>query len=371
MDLSGVSEPCQSGSCVLHTAVIVVTSALIICVNLINIIIIPRSLNISRTYGKYFMLSLACADLGVGLIVTPFSILPSVHGYWMYGAQWCTFLAITVAALCSISIFSIMCVCIDRYIHIQHALRYDEILSKRKCLITVAVIWIGTFGIFTLHKVFSGNYYFDHKSYICTINFPRDWIFTLFIIFTVVTPAFVVITSCTFKIYAISRRHVNEINALERQCQVFTIPVSSLEPLRNTRYIASGELGSDESQLERDCSSNYQNITDNYNHFAELSESNITVSPNSRVSKWKALKINLTIVVSFTIAWIPYSIIQVIMGFYRRDAIPQTITFIIMWLAFANSFWNFVVYFVMNKHFRVALYKYCRSLIRRTKVHPL
>ena len=126
MDLSGVSEPCQSGSCVLHTAVIVVTSTLIICANLINIIIIPRSLNISRTYGKYFMLSLACADLGVGLIVTPFSILPSVHGYWMYGAQWCTFLAITVAALCSISIFSIMCVCIDRYIHIQHALRYDE-----------------------------------------------------------------------------------------------------------------------------------------------------------------------------------------------------------------------------------------------------
>ena len=371
MDLSGASEPCQSGSCVLHTVVIVGTSALIIFVNLINIIIIPRWLNISRTYGKYFMLSLACADLGVGLIVTPFSILPSVHGYWMYGTRWCTFLAITVAALCSISIFSIMCVCIDRYIHIKYALRYDAILSKRKCLITVAVIWIGTFAIFTLHKVFSGNYYYDHKSYICTINFPRDWIFTLFIIFTVVIPAFIVITFCNFKIYAISRRHVNEINALERQCQVFTIVVSSLEPLRNTRYITTGKLRSDEGQLEGACPENYQNITDNYNDFAELSESNIMVSPKSRVSKWKALKINLIIVVSFTIAWIPYSIIQVIMGFYKRDAIPQTITFIIMWLAFANSFWNFVVYFVMNRHFRVAVYKYCRSLIRRTKVHPI
>ena len=258
-----------------------------------------------------------------------------------------------------------------QYINIQHALRYHQILSKRKCLITVAVIWIGTFGIFTLHKVFSGNYYCDHKSYICTINFPQDWIFTLFIIFTVVTPAFIVITFCTFKIYAISRRHVNEINALERQCKVFVTAASSPKPLNNTRHNETVELESVEGQLERDFSHNCQSVTDNCNDNAQRSESNITTSPNSRVSKWKALKINLIIVVSFTIAWIPYSIIQVVMGFYRIDAIPETITFIIMWLALANSFWNFVVYFVMNKHFRDALYKYCRFLIRKTKVHPL
>ena len=99
-------------------------------------------------------------------------------------------------------------------------MHYVTVKSFR--LVITCAIWIGAFAIFTLHKIFSGNYYYDQNSFICTIDFPQDWIFTLFIISTMVKPAFTIITFCTFKIYAISKRHVNDINALHRQCYVFS-----------------------------------------------------------------------------------------------------------------------------------------------------
>ena len=123
-----------------------------------------------------------------------------------------------------------MCVCVDRYILIQYALRYNQILSKRKYLLIVTMIWTGAFGIFTLHRAFSGNYYYDHKAFICTIDFPQDWIFTLFIISIVVTPAFTVISFCTIKIYTISKRHVQDIKPLQQQYKAFTI-TSSHDPI--------------------------------------------------------------------------------------------------------------------------------------------
>ena len=260
-----------------------------------------------------------------------------------------------------------MCVCVDRYLHIRYALRCSQILSKRMCLVTISAIWIGAFAIFTLHKGadrnYSGNYYYDQNSFICTIDFLQDWIFTLFIISIVVTPAFTIIPFCMFKIYAISKRHVNDINALHRQCYVFTIT-------NFTQFSAKNNIKDHSDITEQGSKDKEIAGTERVDDYPKSDNDNSRIF-NKNVSKWRAMKINLITVISFAVAWIPYSIIQVIMDFHGKNSIPPNATFVIMWIAFANSSWNFVVYFIMNRHFRDALYTFGRSLLHKNRVHPL
>ncbi|GCB86371.1 hypothetical protein scyTo_0027008 [Scyliorhinus torazame] len=74
-----------------------------------------------KSSTNYFLVSLAVADLAVGVLVIPASIVISakitmdVHG--------CLFLACLVLVFTQNSIFSLLAIAIDRYIAVNHPLR--------------------------------------------------------------------------------------------------------------------------------------------------------------------------------------------------------------------------------------------------------
>ncbi|XP_007894666.1 adenosine receptor A2b [Callorhinchus milii] len=98
-----------------------------------------------KTATNYFLVSLAVADIAVGLFAIPFAIVISIglptdfHG--------CLFLVSFVLVQTQSSIFSLLAVAIDRYLAIKVHLRYKGLVTGRRAKLIIAVFWILSFVI--------------------------------------------------------------------------------------------------------------------------------------------------------------------------------------------------------------------------------
>ena len=103
------------------------------------LIITKRSL---RTISNLFLSSLAAADLLVGFVIQPVWISVRYTAYNVdrvqtYGkAIDYIWIHTTVATT-----FNLCCVTLDRHIAIFHPLRYEGILSRKRCYVLIATVW--------------------------------------------------------------------------------------------------------------------------------------------------------------------------------------------------------------------------------------
>ncbi|XP_043910446.1 adenosine receptor A2b [Protopterus annectens] len=94
---------------------------------------------------NYFLVSLAVADIAVGLLAIPFAITISIgfetefHG--------CLFLACFILVLTQSSIFSLLAVAIDRYLAVKIPLRYKSLVTGKRARGVIAIFWILSFVI--------------------------------------------------------------------------------------------------------------------------------------------------------------------------------------------------------------------------------
>ncbi|OCT91138.1 adenosine receptor A2b [Xenopus laevis] len=94
---------------------------------------------------NYFLVSLAVADIAVGLLAIPFAITISIGLETDFHS--CLFFACFVLVLTQSSIFSLLAVAIDRYLAIKIPLRYKSLVSGKRARTIIAVFWILSFVI--------------------------------------------------------------------------------------------------------------------------------------------------------------------------------------------------------------------------------
>ncbi|XP_060700072.1 adenosine A2a receptor a [Hemiscyllium ocellatum] len=89
---------------------------------------------------NFFVVSLAVADIAVGVLAIPFAITIST-GFCslFYG---CLFIACFVLVLTQSSIFSLLAIAIDRYICIKIPLRYNSLVTGQRARAIICVCWI-------------------------------------------------------------------------------------------------------------------------------------------------------------------------------------------------------------------------------------
>ncbi|TKS77989.1 Adenosine receptor A2a [Collichthys lucidus] len=93
-----------------------------------------------QSITNFFVVSLAIADIAVGVLAIPFSIVIST-GFCsnFYG---CLFLACFVLVLTQSSIFSLLAIAIDRYIAIKLPLRYNSLVTGQRAQGIIAICWV-------------------------------------------------------------------------------------------------------------------------------------------------------------------------------------------------------------------------------------
>ncbi|XP_040205384.1 adenosine receptor A2a [Rana temporaria] len=94
---------------------------------------------------NYFVVSLAAADIAVGVLAIPFAISISTGFCTTFHA--CLFIACFVLVLTQSSIFSLLAIACDRYIAIRIPLRYNSLVTSRRANVTIGVCWLLSFVI--------------------------------------------------------------------------------------------------------------------------------------------------------------------------------------------------------------------------------
>nr|XP_032813786.1 trace amine-associated receptor 13c-like [Petromyzon marinus] len=95
-----------------------------------------------QTRTNAFTLSLAVADLLVGLLVMPFSATRSLYGCWFFGPTFCKVHTCMDFLFTTSSIFHLCAIAFDRHVAICDPLRYGARVSRRTVTLLVALCWL-------------------------------------------------------------------------------------------------------------------------------------------------------------------------------------------------------------------------------------
>uniref|UniRef100_A0A0K0EX74 Dopamine receptor 4 (inferred by orthology to a C. elegans protein) n=1 Tax=Strongyloides venezuelensis TaxID=75913 RepID=A0A0K0EX74_STRVS len=161
-----------------------------------------------RNPTGFLIVSLAIADLIVGLVVMPLNSLFEVTNHvWLLGLPMCDlFHAFDILASTS-SIWSLCVISLDRYMAGQDPIGYRDKVSKKKILITIGLVWMVSaclsFPAIIWWRKASPQLYLDE--YKCI--FTNNW---LYIVFSSLVSFYIPLILILFaygRVYLIATRH--------------------------------------------------------------------------------------------------------------------------------------------------------------------
>nr|AZK36081.1 trace amine-associated receptor 3721.TAAR351B [Petromyzon marinus] len=288
-------------------AILLSISAITIAGNILTIasILYFRQL---QTRPNVLTLSLAVADLLVGLLIMPFNAMSSMHNCLFYGRVSCRVHTWLDYIFCTSSIVHLSCISFDRYVAISDPLRYSDSVTHAALAAMLALSWF-SFPIDGLVFMMQWNLVGLEEE--TRRSCPDDCEVILNL------PYAVAITTCAFvltmllmalaydRIYRLARVQSREINSLGAQVQ---------------KASSDGEC----------------------------------------LSKWNAMKrdhnatITLGIIIGiFIVIWMPYFVVSATEPMVGYQAGPVAWE-VINWFTYLNSMANPILFAAFNMSYRWA-----------------
>ncbi|XP_072944032.1 adenosine receptor A3 [Epargyreus clarus] len=254
-----------------------------------------------RRRTNYYIVSLAVADLLVGLLGIPFAILASVG--LPRNLHACLFTVSLLVMLCTISIFCLVAVSVDRYWAILHPMCYSRNVRTKTAVVIISVCWVAGAGVGFLPLF--GWHAAPESAPGCYFVEVMDYNYLLFLYFaTIVTPS-VLLAAFYAHIYRVVVKQMSAVVTVE------------------------GSQGRGGTMLR--------------------------VLGAAQKREVKATQ-NLSIIVFFFIVcWIPLYTINAVKAFMPELDIPNTLTYFCIIFSHLNSAINPLLYAYHLKDFRAAL----------------
>ncbi|XP_067140397.1 adenosine receptor A2a-like [Centruroides vittatus] len=290
-----------------------------------------------RKLTNYYILSLTIADLLVGLVGIPSAILVKI-GLPMNAFTSCLMMLSLLMVLCTVSIFNLVAVSLDRYWAILHPFKYYTKMSNRAATVIIIVCWLlgSIIGFLPLFGWNNGPKEDGRCVFIPTI----DYNFLVLIYFgTIIYPGSLM-AYFYFKIYSVI--------------------ISQIRRSRNSTVLSEEKKRPALSQ---------QNSTDSFSTAKnKIRKSTLFFLNHREISKTKGLSI---IVLVFMLCWIPLYTANCILAFCKTCKIPLSLMEFFIVLSHANSAINPFLYAYQMKDFQRIICNLIRcKTFEKRKIFP-
>ncbi|XP_058533798.1 histamine H2 receptor isoform X2 [Ochotona princeps] len=302
MEPNGTASNTASSSCLESTAFKVTLSLVLTVLILITaagnvVVCLAVGLNRRlRSLTNCFIVSLAITDLLLGLLVLPFSAIHQLSCKWSFGKVFCNIYISLDVMLCTASILNLFMISIDRYCAVMDPLRYPVLVTPVRVTISLILIWVIsiTLSFLSIHLGWnsrSGTIQGNHTS-------PK----------------------CKFQ--------VNEVYGLVDGLVTFYLPLL----IMCVTYYRIFKIAREQARR--------------INHISSWQAATIR--------EHKATVTLAAVMGAFIICWFPYFTAFVYRGLKGDEAINEVVEAVVLWLGYANSALNPILYAALNRDFRTA-----------------
>jgi hypothetical protein len=156
-----------------------IIALLIITSNIFTIIVIAVTEKLRNVTG-YLMISLAFADLGVGIMIT----IPMIYAGFMHTLTIvaCDAIGYLSSVNWMVSVYTLTLLSVDRLIAIVHPLQYINLVTTKRCIVAVLIVWLFAFILWLFPLINIGSFNFNDEE-VCTIVICYNSIFYLLVFY--------------------------------------------------------------------------------------------------------------------------------------------------------------------------------------------
>ncbi|XP_067391685.1 histamine H2 receptor [Emydura macquarii macquarii] len=269
-----------------------------------------------RSLTNCFIVSLAVTDLLLGLLVLPFSAIYELTSQWHFGTTLCNIYCSLDVMLCTASILNLFMISLDRYYAITAPLRYTQQVTPLRVAVAMVVVWAVslTVSFLPIHLGWNTNSNRvqntgTNDSLTCELEVNQAY----GLVDALLTFYFPLAIMCVtyYRIFRIAREQAKRIN--HATCCMAVSPALPTVKEHKATVTLAAVLG------------------------------------------------------AFIICWFPYFTVFTYRGMRGECKVGNTSKSIVLWLGYANSALNPILYAVLNRDFRTAY----QRLLRCRRVGPL
>lgn len=300
--------------------------------------------------SNLLIVSLAVADLFVGLLVMPLAAVLEINGSWILGPIVCDMWTTTDVLLCTSSILNLCAISVDRYFVITRPFQYAMKRTPRRMGIMVLIVWVVS-AVVSIPPVFGWKS--AHVPFLCVIS--NDVGYQIYATLCAFYLPLIVMVCIYFKIWRVSSKITKseaktKIGSFDKGAQ-FHLTRSSHD-YGDSSILANGSLrdgncnGDDDGSLEN---LSKKTEVDKYKRRFTIRSLLPKQQKLSNTKERKATKTLGIIMGCFTLCWLPFFILALVK---TCCTVPVALDSTLLWLGYANSFLNPMIYARFNREFR-------------------